>query len=58
MGIYLNMQQFLSEAAFAKASLSGAKPAVILGEFENAMSVGGWTGVMRILKASEKSQEN
>lgn len=28
--IYLNMQQFLSEAAFAKASLSGAKPAVNL----------------------------
>lgn len=26
----------------------------IIGEFENAMSVGGWSDVMRILKASEK----
>ena len=27
----------------------------INGEFENAMSVGGWPEIMRILKASEKS---
>ncbi|MDE7205800.1 MAG: PD-(D/E)XK nuclease domain-containing protein, partial [Lachnospiraceae bacterium] len=30
----------------------------IIREFENAMSVGGWTEVMRILKASEKLLEN
>lgn len=30
----------------------------ILGEFENAMSVGGWPEVMRILKASEKLLED
>lgn len=30
----------------------------IAGEFENAMSVGGWTKVMRILKASEKLLED
>lgn len=30
----------------------------ILGEFENAMSVGGWTEIMRILKASEKLLED
>ena len=30
----------------------------IAGEFENAMSVGGWTRVMRILKASEKLLED
>ena len=27
----------------------------IMGEFENAMSVGGWTEVMRVLRASKKS---
>ena len=30
----------------------------IIGEFENAMSVGGWSGVMDILKASEKLLED
>ncbi len=30
----------------------------IMGEFENAMSVGGWPEVMRILKASEKLLED
>jgi len=30
----------------------------IIGEFENAMSVGGWPEVMRILKASEKLLED
>lgn len=30
----------------------------IIGEFENAMSVGGWSEVMRILKASEKLLED
>ena len=30
----------------------------ISGEFENAMSVGGWTEIMRILKASEKLLED
>ena len=30
----------------------------ILGEFENAMSVGGWPEIMRILKASEKLLED
>ncbi len=29
----------------------------IMGEFENAMSVGGWTEVMRVLDASEKLME-
>ncbi len=30
----------------------------IMGEFENAMSVGGWSEVMRVLKASEKLLED
>lgn len=30
----------------------------IIGEFENAMSVGGWSEVMRVLKASEKLLED
>ena len=30
----------------------------IIGEFENAMSVGGWPEIMRILKASEKLLED
>lgn len=30
----------------------------IMGEFENAMSVGGWPEVMRVLKASEKLLED
>jgi len=30
----------------------------IAGEFENAMSVGGWTEIMRVLKASEKLLED
>ena len=30
----------------------------IMGEFENAMSVSGWTNVMRVLKASEKLLED
>ena len=30
----------------------------IIGEFENAMSVGGWSEIMRILKASEKLLED
>lgn len=30
----------------------------IIGEFENAMSVGGWPEIMRILKASEKLMED
>lgn len=30
----------------------------IIGEFENAMSVGGWSEIMRVLKASEKLLED
>ncbi|MDE7416722.1 MAG: ATP-binding protein [Lachnospiraceae bacterium] len=30
----------------------------IIGEFENAMSVGGWTNIMRVLKASERLLED
>lgn len=30
----------------------------IMGEFENAMSVGGWSNVMRVLRASEKLLED
>lgn len=47
---------YLGYDAVAKESFIPNKE--IIGEFENAMSVGGWSEVMRVLKASEKLLED
>lgn len=53
--IFLNMQHFLLRSGERGLTDFAFIPnREITGEFENAMSVGGWPEVMEVLKASEK----
>ena len=61
--IFLNMQQFLIETKKQEVTEYieqevGKELCEEYGEFENAMSVGGWSEVMRVLKASERMLED